>query len=117
MSKLIINRKNSKSNQIPLAFTQEQNEFFTGLMLGDGGLTWGKTSNFPRLSMTRQVQDKDYLFWQYDIFKDFYGTEPKHPYIGIYMGYQLIPSSHITPKTTFANKHISQVSYVVANIK
>jgi hypothetical protein len=63
---------------IPNLFTTEQDEFFTGLMLGDGGLVWGKTNLYPRLSMSRQVKDSDYLFWQYEIFKDFYGTPPKY---------------------------------------
>jgi DNA invertase Pin-like site-specific DNA recombinase len=70
--------KNCRSNQIPQTLTQQQYEFLTGLMLGDGGLVWQKTALYPRLNMVRQLQDKDYLFWQYNIFKDFYGTPPKY---------------------------------------
>ena len=64
--------KNCRSNQIPQTFTQDQDEFFKGLMLGDGGLVWGKGSLYPRLSISRQTQDHDYLLWQYDLFKEFY---------------------------------------------
>jgi len=68
------------SNQIPQLFTKEQESFFNGLMLGDGSLVYGnkKGSLFPRLSVQRQKKDKDYLFWQYEEFKEFYGTEPKY---------------------------------------
>src|SRR5271166_1880257 len=66
-----------RSNRIPQILTQVQNEFLVGLMLGDGGLVQGKTNSFPRLSVSRQTQDKDYLFWQYELFKEFYGTPPK----------------------------------------
>jgi len=71
-------RINKNSDQIPKTFTQEQSEFFTGLMLGDGGLIWSKNRGYPRLSIGRQLKDKDYVFWQYNVFKDFYGTPPKY---------------------------------------
>jgi hypothetical protein len=69
-----------KSNQIPKEFTQQQLSFFNGLMLGDGSLVYGhKTGSlFPRLCVQRQNRDKDYVFWQYYVFKPFYGTEPKY---------------------------------------
>lgn len=70
--------KNCRSNQIPRTITQNQKEFLDGLMLGDGGIIWSKTAAYPRLSVMRQLQDKDYLLWQYDLFKDFYGTPPKY---------------------------------------
>jgi hypothetical protein len=72
--------KNCKSNQIPEILSEEQQQILNGLMLGDGSIVFPhkKRSGHPRLSITRQIQDKDYLFWQYEIFKNFYGTPPKY---------------------------------------
>lgn len=80
------NKKNSanskkcricRSNQIPKNFTQEQKEIIAGLMLGDGSVPKSNRKHH-RLSVCRQLQDKDYLFWQYEKLKDFYGTQPKY---------------------------------------
>lgn len=70
--------KNCRSNQIPHTFTQEQKEFIIGLMLGDGCIQYGgRHTSYPRLTVNRQIIDRDYLFWQYELFDGFYGTEPK----------------------------------------
>lgn len=63
---------------IPKEFTLEQEEFFNGLMLGDGGLTYScDRSKFPRLCMTRKSSDIEYLYIQYNLFSNFYSTLPK----------------------------------------
>lgn len=69
--------RNCCSNQIPIKFTSFQEEIVNGLLLGDGSIPDTKRL-YKRLSITRQVRDKDYLFWQYEILKDFFGTEPKY---------------------------------------
>lgn len=71
--------KNCCSNQIPQSLTDIQKEFIDGLLLGDASIVYGNRdkSLYPRLTLSRKDEDKDYLFWQYDLFKEFYGTEPK----------------------------------------
>jgi hypothetical protein len=72
--------KNCRSNQIPSKLSYEQEQILNGLMLGDGCIVYPRKygSNYPRLTITRQLEDKEYLFWQYNVFKEFYGTEPKY---------------------------------------
>lgn len=69
--------KNCKSNQIPDKFSSFQEEIINGLLLGDGSISHNKRL-YPRLSISRQLQDKNYIYWHYKVFKDFYGTEPKY---------------------------------------
>jgi hypothetical protein len=70
--------KNCRSNRIPQKLTQEQKQFLDGLMLGDGCIQYGsKGALYPRLAVSRQIIDREYLFWQYNVFNEFYGTEPK----------------------------------------
>jgi len=70
------------SNQIPNIFTDNQKEFIDGLLLGDASIVYpSKNSIYPRLTLSRKAEDKDYLFWQYDVFRDFYtdtGPTPKN---------------------------------------
>jgi len=70
--------KNCCSNQIPQSLTELQKNFLDGLLLGDASIVYAvkNKSIFPRLTLSRKEEDKDYLFWQYETFKDFYGTGP-----------------------------------------
>lgn len=69
--------KNCCSNQIPQSFTEEQESFLIGLLLGDASIVYpSEKSLFPRLTLSRKEEDKDYLFWQFDVFKEFYGAAP-----------------------------------------
>lgn len=72
--------KQCRTNQIPEKLTQEQEEFLTGLMLGDGSIVYSvkNKSLYPRLTIRRQAQDKKYLNWQYEVFKEFYSSPPKY---------------------------------------
>lgn len=68
-----------KSCYIPQSFTEFQINFINGLLLGDGSIVYSdknKARN-PRLTLSRKEEDKDYLFWQFEVFKEFYRTEPK----------------------------------------
>lgn len=71
--------KKCRSNQIPQLLTDEQKEFINGLLLGDASIVYAvkDKSLYPRLTLSRKEEDKDYLFWQFEIFKEFYGSEPK----------------------------------------
>lgn len=66
-------------NQLPKKLTKLQKDFIYGLMLGDGSIVYPskKFSKYPRLTVRRQEKDKDYIFWQYSILKDFYKSGPK----------------------------------------
>lgn len=65
-------------NKIPQILTKTQKEFLVGNLLGDGGICFGGIrSLYPRLTCQRQAIDKDYVYYQYSLFKDFYGTGPK----------------------------------------
>lgn len=68
-----------KSNQIPSILTDHQKEILDGLMLGDGSIVFPNKnrSKYPRLCLNRKTNDKEYLNWQYNIFKEFYSSEPK----------------------------------------
>lgn len=63
----------------PLTITSEQEEFLIGLMLGDGCICYAnkRHSLYPRLTLRRQSQDKDYCDWQYEILKEYYNSPPK----------------------------------------
>lgn len=69
--------KKCRSNQIPNEFSLFQKEILNGLLLGDGSIP-NNNRLYPRLSVTRQLKDKEYLYWQFNNLKDFYGTEPKY---------------------------------------
>jgi len=57
--------------EMPDTLTPTQQEVLTGLMLGDGCLYRRKPTHTPYLSITRQLQDLDYLEWTADLFRDF----------------------------------------------
>lgn len=71
--------KNCRSNQIPQILTTQQHEFINGLLLGDASIVYAvkNKSLYPRLTLSRKNEDKDYLFWQFEILKDFYQSGPK----------------------------------------
>ncbi len=71
--------KNCCSNQIPQILTTEQKDFLEGLLLGDASIVYPNKNKslYPRLTVSRKDDDKDYLFWQYDVLKDFYLSGPK----------------------------------------
>lgn len=71
------NCKNCCSNQIPNAFSDLQLEIVNGLLLGDGSIPDTKRP-YKRLSVTRQIKDRGYMFWHYEIMQDFFGTPPKY---------------------------------------
>lgn len=84
-AKKIADKKNSIckkccSNQIPEKLTNEQINFLDGLMLGDASIVYPSKNRslYPRLTLRRQSLDKDYMYWQYNLFKDFYNSEPKY---------------------------------------
>jgi len=63
----------------PETITSEQDQFLTGLMLGDGCICYANKGHslYPRLTLRRQSQDKDYCDWQYEVFKGYYNSPPK----------------------------------------
>lgn len=58
--------------------TAEQEQFLSGLMLGDGSIVYPNknASQNPRLQTRRQVQDLEYLEWQHSLFEKFYSVGP-----------------------------------------
>ena len=61
-----------------LKLTLQQELVLYGTLLGDGSLlsnAWGK--NF-RLSVRHGIKQKDYLFWKYEIFKEWTLSPPKY---------------------------------------
>jgi hypothetical protein len=55
----------------PSYLNEEQNSMLIGLMLGDGSLIKSKPNHNARLKVDRQLQDKDYLQWNYKVFEEF----------------------------------------------
>jgi len=61
-----------------ISLTETQKYFVVGTVLGDGCLapnSWGK--NF-RLKIEHCVKQKDYLFWKYNLLKNFSISNPKY---------------------------------------
>lgn len=56
---------------LPETLSPYQEEVLTGLMLGDGFLELRDCCISPRLSLDRQIKDKEYLLWNADVFKEF----------------------------------------------
>src|ERR1700686_547149 len=54
---------------LPHILTDIQHQVLIGGLLGDFGMT--KEGKYPRFKVDRQYLDKDYIEWEYNIFKDF----------------------------------------------
>lgn len=54
-----------------------QTQIFTGHMLGDGWTISGIDCVNAKFGLKRKTEDKNYLEWSYEIFKDLCGTEIK----------------------------------------
>jgi hypothetical protein len=67
---VIIAKKRGKS---PTILTDIQSDILIGSLLGDGFLSNRKN---PTLRINRSIKDKDYLLWEYSIFKDYCDREP-----------------------------------------
>jgi hypothetical protein len=70
---LVIIDKMEYPNQpaLPVKLTSIQHEVLTGGLLGDFGMTFNARINkYPRFKVDRQVVDRPYLEWEFNIFKD-----------------------------------------------
>ena len=56
------------------SLTEEQKSIITGKLLGDGSL---RRKLNTLLEINHSYKQKDYVFWQYEKFKNFVGTPPK----------------------------------------
>lgn len=68
-----------KLNKKEIFLTDIQREVLAGLMLGDGCIQFshGDTgNNNPRLTMQRNINDKNYMYWLYDFIKNLCNSEP-----------------------------------------
>jgi hypothetical protein len=63
---------------LPNSLNKYQIEVLTGLMLGDGNIFRGKNASWPKLSVDRAIEDKQYLIENYDTFKDFCLSPPHY---------------------------------------
>jgi len=60
---------NLLSNKLPTILTDLQHQVLVGSLLGDLHMSLDGIN--PRIKIDRQFKDKEYLNWQYNIFKDF----------------------------------------------
>lgn len=60
-----------------LKLSKYQKEVLIGLLLGDGCLEKGKNSLAPRLKVDQSIKQSEFVWWLYDLFKDFVKTPPK----------------------------------------
>lgn len=66
-------------NKIQIALTAEQEEILIGSMLGDGSLLYSSPySKNPRLAITRQKSDENYLVWQYNKLQNLFKSGIKN---------------------------------------
>lgn len=75
---VITNSKEIRDKRLSLQLNTQQKLVIAGSLLGDGSLTpnaWGK--NF-RFHIQHSVKQKDYLFWKYEIFKNFTLSPPSY---------------------------------------
>src|ERR1700677_4559920 len=56
--------------ELPKNLTPLQIEVLNGVMLGDGSLSINKNEDKSVLNISRQLNDKDYLDWQFSIFEN-----------------------------------------------
>jgi hypothetical protein len=56
---------------LPDKLTTEQEEILIGSLLGDGCIILGKNSKNAILTIRRKLEDKEYLIWEYEKFRDF----------------------------------------------
>ncbi len=71
-----------KTNQIEnykktLKLSELQKEVLAGTLLGDGCLETQNNGRTYRLKVEHSLQQKEYVDWKYDVFKDWVLTKPK----------------------------------------
>lgn len=60
----------SNEFSLPHKLTHIQEQVFVGGMLGDAALEFSSKARFPRMKIDRKAEDKKYLLWQFNIFKN-----------------------------------------------
>ncbi len=69
--------KKWKTIKDSLVLTKRQRELIIGSLLGDGTMRIGKNARHANFKVEHCLAQKDYVFWKYNIIKDFVFTEPK----------------------------------------
>ncbi len=71
------NKRKIQKEKNKIILTNLQKQILTGLMLGDGCIQFASSaSTNPRLTITRSVQDKDYMLWIYNHLKNICSSQP-----------------------------------------
>lgn len=72
-----MNTKEISDKKKKLSLTQKQREVVVGLLLGDGHLETQNNGRTYRLKIEHGIEQKEYVYWLYDLFKDWVIGEPK----------------------------------------
>ncbi len=63
--------------KLSLSLNQTQTAVLVGSLLGDGTLRVGKNALNANFKVEQGLKQKDYVFWKYDVFKEWVLTPPK----------------------------------------
>lgn len=70
-------KRHSNEFLLPHKLTDNQHQILLGSLLGDSCLSLTGKSKYPRLSIGRSYKDKEFLYWQYEQYKELCGTPPR----------------------------------------
>lgn len=83
--------ENYKKN---LKLTKTQKDVLIGLVLGDGHLETQNKGTTYRLKVEHSIEQKEYVDWLYEIFKEWVGEKPKEKTRGKFKSYGFTTYSH-----------------------
>ncbi len=78
VKKVITNSNSLRRLRSRLKLTEMQQKVLVGTLLGDGCLIANSGGKNYRLQIEHSRRQKDYVFWKYQIFKDFVITPPQY---------------------------------------
>lgn len=61
-----------------LTLSEYQKAVVIGIILGDGNLSKNWSGTNYRLTVSHSIKQKDYLFWKYNVLKEWILTEPRY---------------------------------------
>src|SRR3989344_6396114 len=61
-----------------LFLTELQRKVLLGALMGDGCLIENSSKSNYRLQIEHSIREKDYVFWKYEVFKNFVLTPPRY---------------------------------------
>lgn len=74
---LVVQTVHLAKYKLGLTLNQTQSSVLVGSILGDGTLRIGKDAINANFKVEHSLKQKDYVFWKYDLFKEWVTTPPK----------------------------------------